>query len=268
MFKIMKTEIDFQSSTRFEMSTGIVLFTISILIFIYIFINSLELLLASYSPVILFLVISSFILFLMYFYFGLKLVKKGYNGLKKSEGLEKKYKFEHMFNQILEQDLKLIELKLKQLEYNEKVRSLNEKVRSLNEKGVENLKEMQYRDLKTTVAQALDPDYYENTYPEIVKNITKRQENINNENNKKIDSLDKEAKYNAVTNALNAFVEYAKKNNFIKYSIIRFPQLLLLSFAFTLSIVVTQKINININWIYYLVMFFFINFISFCTCDL
>ncbi len=169
----MKTEIDFQSTTRFEMSVGIILLTISIILFRYLFINSLGLLLDHYSLVMLIVVISSFILFFLYFYFGLHLIKKGYNGLKESEGLAKKLRFEQMVNQILDQDLKLINIKLKQIEYNEKVTSLKEKDKSTS-LGIQELNTVQYRDIKGVVAQALDANFYEKTYPEIVKNITKK----------------------------------------------------------------------------------------------
>ena len=70
------------------------------------------------------------------------------------------------------------------------------------------------------------------------------------DDNNKIKS-EGEAKYNGIRKEFTMFVENAKKN-FKKYYIIRFPQLMLLSFAFTLS-AGAQKIDIN-NWIYYLEM--------------
>lgn len=175
MFKIMKIEIDFQSTNRFLMSSGFVLVTMSIIVG-YSFFN---LLLTQYSPDKLGLAIFLGITFLGYLLIGCNAVQKGYNGLKEFEGLEKKFKFENMVNQILDQDLKLIDIKLKQLEYNEKLRSLKEIDRSKSFR-IQELNEVRYRDIQNVVAQALDPNFYENTYPEIVKNITKKSKEIKN----------------------------------------------------------------------------------------
>lgn len=176
MFKIMKTEIDFQSTNRFLMSLGTVLVTMSIIVG-YSFIYYVRLLLTQYSLYMLVLAILLGIIFFGFFLFGGNAVRRGYDGLKEFEGLEKKFKFENMVNQILDQDLKLIDIKLKQLEYNEKVRSLK-KIDGSKSLGIQELNEVLYRDIQNVVAQALDPNFYENTYPEIVKNITKKSEEI------------------------------------------------------------------------------------------
>jgi hypothetical protein len=174
----MKAEIDFQSTDRFNISFGMVLVTVAMLVG-YLFVNYLGAVLKSFSYNMLFLVIFSGLVFLIYSILGASFVNTGYKGLKESEGLAKKMKFEQMVNQILDQDLKLIDIKLKQLEYNEKVRSLKgiDKSKAL---GIQDLNEVLYRDIPNVVAQALDTNYYEKIYPEIVKNITKKSGEMKN----------------------------------------------------------------------------------------
>lgn len=171
----MKTEIDFQSTNRFELSLGFVIATISLYLG-YLSINLfVDLYYDPHSNVKLLLFLLSLIIFLIYFVQGIMLVKKGYNGLKESEGWEKKFRFEQMVNQILEQDLKLIDIQLKQMEYNEKVKSLKQIEEEIYN-GILDLKLKKFRNIEQIVVQALDTNFYENTYPEIVKNIKKMGE--------------------------------------------------------------------------------------------
>jgi hypothetical protein len=156
------------------MSLGIVLVTISIILGYLFIILLVDFLSDPNSMVKLLLFLLSFIIFIIYLYLGIKLVKNGYSGLKEIEGLEKKSKFEQMVNQILDQDLKLIDIKLKQLEYNEKVRLLKEKDKSIP-LGTKALEELQFRDIKNVVEQALDSNFYENTYPDIIKTLPKKR---------------------------------------------------------------------------------------------
>lgn len=164
----MKTEIDFQSTNRFFMSIGFALCIISI-------IPASLLLYGSDS------ILNSIILFalvILFLFMGLLLLHKGYNGLKEFEDLEKKTKFEYMVNQILDQDLKLIDIKIKQLEYNGQVRILKETDKS-TPLGIKTLKEVQYRDIPNVVAQALNPNFYEKTYPNLVKSSTEKIKTLN-----------------------------------------------------------------------------------------
>ncbi len=79
------------------------------------------------------------------------------------------------------------------------------------------------------------------------------QNDINSDiDNKKIDSLEKEA-----TKQLTAFVENLKKN-FVKYCIIRFPQPMLLIWAFYLSTVVTKKINFDLIYSFWMFVLAFL----------
>ncbi|MCK4796736.1 MAG: hypothetical protein KAT05_05100 [Spirochaetes bacterium] len=189
----MKAEIDFQSTNRFEMSLGIILITISIILGYFsgdLFVNFLS---DRSSLLKFFSFIFSFVVFILYVYEGSFLVKKGYTGLKEFEGFEKKLKFEYMVKQILDQDLKLIDIKLKQFEYNEKVRLLNEKDKGISH-GTKPLQEIQYRDIKNVVEQALNPNFYEDTYSDMIENSTEKRkkpdihnkkENIENDEQKK-----------------------------------------------------------------------------------
>ena len=153
----MKVEIDFQSTNRFLMSIGFAICIISI-------VPSYMLLYGSNSKnTTIFLIISSALVLLI----GLLLICKGYIELKRSEDQEKKMKFEFMVNQILDQDLKLINLKIKQLEYNEKVK-LSKKDNSTT-LGIKDLNEVKLREIPDVARQALNPNFYEETYPESKK---------------------------------------------------------------------------------------------------
>jgi hypothetical protein len=92
--------------------------------------------------------------------------------------------------------------------------------------------------------------------------LQQRQNDINSDiDNKKIDSSEKEATKQLtafVKNSMTAFMEYAKKNNFIKYSIIRFPQPMLLIWAFYLSTVATKKINFDLIYSFWLFVLAFL----------
>ena len=153
----MKVEIDFQSTNRFLMSIGFAICIISI-------VPSYMLLYGSNSKnTTIFLIISSALVLLI----GLLLICKGYIELKRSEDQEKKMKFEFMVNQILDQDLKLINLKIKQLEYNEKVKLL--KKDNSTTLGIKDLNEVKLREIPDVARQALNPNFYEETYPESKK---------------------------------------------------------------------------------------------------
>ena len=153
----MKVEIDFQSTNRFLMSIGFAICIISI-------VPSYMLLYGSNSKnTTIFLIISSALVLLI----GLLLIFKGYIELKRSEDQEKKMKFEFMVNQILDQDLKLINLKIKQLEYNEKVKLL--KKDNSTTLGIKDLNEVKLREIPDVARQALNPNFYEETYPESKK---------------------------------------------------------------------------------------------------
>ena len=152
----MKAEIDFQSTNRFLMSIGFAICTISI-------VPAYMLLYGSNSKNTTFL--SIFLALVLSI--GLLLIYKGYIELKRSEDQEKKIKFEFMVNQILDQDLKLINLKTKQLEYNEKVRLLNKDNNTTPSKI--GLKEVELREIPDVVRQALNPNFYEKTYPNFKK---------------------------------------------------------------------------------------------------
>ena len=153
----MKVEIDFQSTNRFLMSIGFAICTISI-------VPAYMLLYGSNSKnTTIFLIISLALVLSI----GLLLICKGYIELKRSEDQEKKIKFEFMVNQILDQDLKLINLKTKQLEYNEKVRLLNKDNNTTPSKI--GLKEVELREIPDVARQALNPNFYEKTYPNFKK---------------------------------------------------------------------------------------------------
>jgi len=160
----MKAEIDFQSTNRFFMSMGFALCMIAN-------IPAFLLLYSSDSIVQLILFVVLFILFLS---IGLKLLLKGYNGMKQFEALEEKSKFEYLVNQILDQDLKFIDIRIKLFEYNEKVKLLKEMDKSTY-LGINPLKEIQHRDIQLIVEQALDPNFYKNTYPDIITKITEKK---------------------------------------------------------------------------------------------
>ena len=153
----MKIDIDFQSTNRFFMSTGLALIIVAIV------------LIFGFQPGGLFLLITIIILL-----FGLYLFIYGFKELKNFEDLEKKIKFEFMVNQIIEQDLKLIEIMIKNLEYNEKIRLIKDKDISLPG-GFEKLEEKQFRSIKGIVRQALNPNFYDETYPKISGEIGKHR---------------------------------------------------------------------------------------------
>ncbi|WP_048063197.1 hypothetical protein [Methanococcoides burtonii] len=71
-----------------------------------------------------------------------------------------------MINQILKQDLQLINLKIRCLEYNEKVRDL--KANNIPAPlGLKELNEIYPRDFPNIAKQALYPDFYDKTYPNL-----------------------------------------------------------------------------------------------------
>ncbi len=72
---------------------------------------------------------------------------------------DRKYKFEVHFNNILDQDLKLIELKTKELDYNRKVLEFNKDFKS-------NLETLKSRKIESFVRQAMDTHFYERNYTE------------------------------------------------------------------------------------------------------
>ena len=152
----MKPDIDFQSTNRFFMSTGLALIIVAIVLFF------------GFQPEGLFLSMPIIILLL-----GLCFFIYGFKKLKNLEELEKKMKFEFMVNQIIEQDLKLIDMKIKNLEYNEKIRLLKEKDIS-SPAGFKKLDEKQFRSIEDIVRQALNPNFYEETYAKIIKEINKK----------------------------------------------------------------------------------------------
>ena len=161
----MKVEIDFQCTNRFRMSMGFTICMISIVpTFMLLYGSNPKAISMSFAVVFCILLLPV----------GLFLLRKGYNGLKEFEVIEEKLKFEFMVNQILDQDLKLIHLKIKQLEYNEKVRLLKEKNKSTST-GIKDLNEVQLRDIPDIVVQALNPNFYEETYQDIIKKIRKRR---------------------------------------------------------------------------------------------
>ena len=151
----MKVEIDFQSTNRFFMSSGLAL--IIIVIVLYFLFQPEKLLLVP--------IISILILGVYLFIYGIK-------ELKRMEDLEKKLKFEIMLNQIIDQDLKLINIKNKTLEYNEKVRSIKENEMSIP-LGVKELEETNHRGIESIIYQALNSQFYEQTYPKLIENIYK-----------------------------------------------------------------------------------------------
>ena len=155
----MKMEIDFQSTNRFLMSLGFAFCTISIV--------PAYMLLYGYNSENTTISLTSFLTFVLILIIGLLLINKGYSELKKSEGQEKKMKFEFMVNQILEQDLKFINLKIKELEYNEKVMLL--KKDNSTTQFIKDLKEVKLREFPAIAHQAKNPNFYEETYPESKK---------------------------------------------------------------------------------------------------
>lgn len=154
-------EIDFQSTNRFLMSLGFAICTMSIVLAYMLLYGynskNTTILLTSFLTLVLILIIGIIGLFLIY---------KGYSELKKSEGQEKKMKFEFMVNQILDQDLKFINLKTKEIEYNEKVSLLK---KDNTPQYIEDLKEVKLREFPDIARQAKNPNFYEETYPESKK---------------------------------------------------------------------------------------------------
>jgi len=160
----MKMEIDFQSTNRFLMSLGFAICTISIVPAYILFYGY-----NSENTTIL-LTFLTFVLLII----GLCLINKGYSELKKSEDEEKKMKFEFKINQIIDQDLKFINLKIKELEYNEKVSMLKKDNTALY---IKDLKEKKLREFPDVVDQALNLNFYEETYPNRGINVNKTEDN-------------------------------------------------------------------------------------------
>ena len=159
-------EIDFQSTNRFLMSLGFAVCTISIVPAYMLFYGY-----NSENTTILLTTFLTFVLLII----GLCFINKGYSELKKSEDEEKKMKFEFMVNQILDQDLKFINLKIKELEYNEKVMLL--KKDNSTSLFIKDLNEKKLREIPDVVYQALNPNFYEETYPNRGINVNKPEDN-------------------------------------------------------------------------------------------
>lgn len=156
----MEAKIDFQSTNRFKLSFGLVIMLTD-------FVLALLFRIPLTEPS------TSLILWFLIYLIGVGFFYEGYKGLRENEKFERKLKFEQMINQILEQDLRLLDIMNKRIEYNEKVRSIREKDKSIP-LGTKPLEEVQHRGIELIIAQALDPDFYENTYPNIFKNINKK----------------------------------------------------------------------------------------------
>lgn len=164
---IMNSNIDFQSTNRFLMSLGFA-FCITAIILTY--------LLLTFPPtnLVLILWIFAFSLLVMGFF----LLYKGFTGLKATEDQDERLKFELMVNHILNQDLQFINLKIRSLEYNEKVRDLK-KNNVAPPLGLKELNEIYPREFPAIAKQALDPDFYDKIYPNLIINKRKNKNDNN-----------------------------------------------------------------------------------------
>lgn len=163
----MEAKIDFQSTNRLKMSVG---FVIVLTDFIVGSLNQIPLI-----PQLIPQLFAKWILWIIFLIIGTFVFYTGYIGMIENEKFERKLKFEQMISQILEQDLKLLDIMNKRLEYNEKVRSIKEKDKS-TPLGIKPLEEVQHRGIELIIAQALNPDFYDDTYPNIIKNINKKKD--------------------------------------------------------------------------------------------
>ena len=143
--KNMKPEIDFQSTNRFYMSSGLVLFIASVVLATQLIpLNS----------------VFSNIFAIAIMFPGLLLIYYGHQKMKDMEKFEKQIKREQMVNQIIDQDLKLINLQIKVIEHNEKVNYVLK-----NNTSTLEYKETRHRGIENIAKQALNPNFYEETYP-------------------------------------------------------------------------------------------------------
>ena len=96
--------------------------------------------------------------FVVFLVCGFMLISYGLFMLGKDTRWKRKFDTERSISDILDQDLKLIELNLKEMEYNDKLKKYNETHK-------QNLSPKILRKFPDIARQAMDPKFYEKTYP-------------------------------------------------------------------------------------------------------
>ena len=140
--------IDFTSSSRFTISVGIVYLFLFFGI-IYYFSQKLSGI-ASNGILIIYAVVLVI--------FGLGMFISGFNKLRDEEKFLKKYQYELMTSQIVEQDLKFQELRLKNIEANLKAKEYNKKYQDMQYEIAK------HREFASIGRQIVNPNFYEDVY--------------------------------------------------------------------------------------------------------
>lgn len=89
------------------------------------------------------------------------LINQSLTEMKKIEDAARRYKQELTVSEIIKQDILLIDKDLKEIEY-------NKKIDEHNNNNQQKIGHKQFRSIESIVRQALDPDFYENTYKDLL----------------------------------------------------------------------------------------------------
>jgi len=139
----MEPSITYDSSSKFRLSVGFLLFVSALGILFY---KSNELSNLELVSILLLIILSG------------NLIRQSLNEMGRIEDAERRYKQELTISEIIRQDLLLIDKEFKEMEYNSKIQEYNKKNQG-HPKPYFNS-----RKIDAIASQALNPNFYEETY--------------------------------------------------------------------------------------------------------